>query len=88
MNYNGMLKVTFISSVNLRKIIHNLFQAIQLLTKESVEFNIIGLIGMSSQTNKQSCASNVNLIGSVNRLEIHDWLANYHVFLFPTISDG
>lgn len=81
------LKVLFLGSVILRKGVGQIFDAIQMLKDDPVDFIFAGPIGL----NVPGCIlsmSNVRFLGPVDRVKAQSLYRNSDVFLFPSLSDG
>lgn len=81
------LRALFLGQVNLRKGAGPLFEAIQLLRAEPIEFWIVGPLQLRVPAKLQGDAR-VRWIGTVPRGEASAYYRDADVFLFPTWSDG
>ena len=81
------LKVLFLGSLNLRKGIGQIFDAIKILKKAPIVFTFAGPIYVNLPSFLESM-SHVHFLGSVDSQFAHSLYRQSDVFLFPTISDG
>lgn len=83
----NMLRVLFLGQVNVRKGIHYLMEAAQLLEGEKVHFDIVGSIGILPAM-VASAPRNMTFHGPVSRDRAVEWYKQSDVFVLPTLSDG
>jgi glycosyltransferase involved in cell wall biosynthesis len=81
------MRVLFLGQINLRKGVHTLLEAVQLLKGASIEFAFVGPVQMSVPKAIQAYPS-VKWIGPVARRETSQQYRNADLFVFPTFSDG
>ena len=81
------LRVLFLGQINLRKGVDALFEAIELLKVEPVEFWFVGptQVEISPLLRKNE---RVKWFGSVARSEVSKYYREADLFIFPTLSDG
>ena len=77
----------FLGPINLRKGVGQLFDAVKLLTGETVEFWFVGpvQINIASELKKHA---RVKWFGVVPRKHVHEYYKQADAFIFPTLSDG
>jgi len=80
------LRVLFLGQINLRKGVGQLFEAIKLLTGESIEFWFVGpgQVSIPPELKKHP----VKWFGVVSRLEVSNFYKQADLFILPTLSDG
>ena len=76
-----------LGSIDLRKGVAPMFEAIRLLRGEAVEFWFVGPSRVAIPDDMRSCP-NVRWVGAVPRSETGRYYRDADVFLFPTFSDG
>ena len=81
------MRVLFLGQINLRKGVHTLLEAIQLLRGTPIEFAFVGPVQMSVPTAIQ-VEPGIRWIGPVARRETSQHYRDADVFIFPTFSDG
>ena len=81
------LRVLFLGQINLRKGVARLFEAIELLTGENVEFWFVGPRQLSIPVELKE-HSQVKWFGVASRLEVANYYKQADVFILPTLSDG
>lgn len=81
------LQVLFLGSINLRKGIGHIFDAIRILKNAPIVFTFAGPIYIRLPSFLESM-HNVRFLGPVDRQSAHSLYRQSDVFLFPTISDG
>lgn len=81
------LRVLFLGQVILRKGVAKIFEAIELLKEQPIEFWFVGSININIPGQLQS-NPNVKWFGSVSRSTTASYYQQADVFLFPTLSDG
>jgi glycosyltransferase involved in cell wall biosynthesis len=81
------LKVLFLGQIILRKGIAKIFEAIELLKEQPIEFWFVGSININIPQEIQNNPQ-VKWIGSVSRSMTANYYQQADVFLFPTLSDG
>lgn len=81
------LQALFLGSVILRKGAGHLFDAMQILQDQPVDFTFAGPIGLAVPE-EISSMPNVRFLGSVDRQAAVALYGLADVFLFPTLSDG
>ena len=81
------LRILFLGQVILRKGIQYLMQAAKLLENESVQFDIVGPVGISSAA-VASASRNIVFHGRATRDQTAAWYRQSDVFVLPTLSDG
>ena len=81
------LRVLFLGSICLRKGVRPLFDAINLLRREPVEFWFVGAAEVPIPAELRDLTQ-VHWIGRVRRSETFKFYRNSDVFVFPTFSDG
>ncbi|VEP12248.1 Glycosyltransferase [Hyella patelloides LEGE 07179] len=86
-NSKRPLKVLFLGQIILRKGIAQIVQAIELLAKESIEFWLVGSVGVNLP-NHITNNGRVKLFGKVSRSQTAHYYQQADIFLFPTLSDG
>jgi len=81
------LRVLFLGQINLRKGVDALFEAIELLKGEPIEFWFVGptQVEISPLLRKNE---RVKWFGSVARSEVSKYYRDADLFIFPTLSDG
>ena len=79
------LRCLFLGALTLRKGIHVVLEAAQLLTDYPVEFV---LVGQSEISEALLATTNVSYKGVATRAETDNFYKDADVFLFPTLSDG
>ena len=84
---NTPLRVLFLGQVVLRKGIQYLVEAAKLLANESVQFDVVGPIGISDAA-RSTAPPNMLFHGRTGRDEAAAWYERSDVFVLPTISDG
>ena len=81
------LRVLFLGQVSLRKGIGQLFEAIQLLAGENVEFWFVGPVQLSIPRRFREHRE-VKWFGVAPRSKAETYYQQADVFIFPTLSDG
>ncbi|MGA0112532.1 MAG: glycosyltransferase family 4 protein [Chthoniobacterales bacterium] len=81
------LRALFLGSVILRKGVGQLFDAIQMLKSEPVDFTFAGPVGVRIP-DEISQLPNVRFLGPVDKATCETLYESSDVFLFPTLSDG
>ena len=81
------LKVLFLGQIILRKGVARIFEAIELLKNESIEFWFVGSVNINIPQEIQNNPQ-VKWFGSVSRSTTISYYQQADVFLFPTLSDG
>jgi glycosyltransferase involved in cell wall biosynthesis len=81
------LRVLFLGQINLRKGVGHLFEAMQLLARENVEFWFVGPVQISVPSELKDNAQ-VKWFGVVPRSRVHEYYKQADLFVFPTLSDG
>lgn len=81
------LRVLFLGQINLRKGVDALFEAIELLKAEPVEFWFVGPIQVEITTPLRK-NERVKWFGSVSRSEVSQYYRDADLFILPTLSDG
>jgi len=81
------LRVLFLGQVILRKGIQYLLTAARQLERESIQFDVVGPIGISQEA-IASAPPNVTFHGRTNRDQAANWYRQCDVFVLPTLSDG
>lgn len=81
------LRVLFLGQVNLRKGVGQLFDAIQLLTGENVEFWFVGPVQVSIPP-RLKAHPQVKWFGVAPRTKVETYYQQADVFTLPTLSDG
>ena len=81
------LRVLFLGQVILRKGIARIFEAIELLADEAIEFWFVGTKNIKIPEKVRNNPK-VKWFGSVSRSETAKYYQQADVFLFPTLSDG
>ena len=71
----------------MRKGIQYLIEAAKLLENESVQFDIVGPVGISEAA-VASAPKNMTFHGRATRDQTADWYRQSDVFVLPTLSDG
>jgi len=79
------LRVLFLGQINLRKGIGQLFDAVNLLAGENVEFWFVGPVQIDIPP---EIKDRVKWFGVVPRSEVDKYYKDADVFIFPTLSDG
>ena len=81
------LRVLFLGQINLRKGIGQLFETIQLLTGENVEFWFVGPVQVSIPDRLKQHPQ-VKWFGVTPRAKAETYYQKADVFILPTLSDG
>ena len=81
------LRVLFLGQIILRKGVATIFEAIDFLKNEPMEFWFVGSLGINIPE-KIKNNSKVKWFGSVSRRATASYYQQADVFLFPTLSDG
>lgn len=81
------LRVLFLGQVNVRKGIHNLIEAARQLTKEPVEFLIVGQSDIRNEAMAKA-PQNMRWMGAAPRSQVPEYYRKSDVFVLPTLSDG
>lgn len=81
------LRVLFLGQIILRKGIAKIFEAIELLKEQPIEFWFVGSIKIEIPQEAQN-NSQVKWFGTVPRSMTANYYQQADVFLFPTLSDG
>ena len=81
------LRVLFLGRILLRKGVIKIFEAIELLQNEPIEFWFVGSVGMKIPE-KILTNPKFKYFGSVSRNMTAKYYRDADVFLFPTLSDG
>ena len=81
------LRVLFLGQICLRKGVDALFEAIQLLRGEPIEFWFVGPVQVEIPIELRSRAR-VQWVGRVPRSQTKDYYRKADVFILPTLSDG
>lgn len=81
------LRVLFLGQVILRKGIQYLIEAAKLLSRENIEFHVVGPIGISEEAARSAPAS-MRFHGRAVRDRASQWYQSCDLFVLPTISDG
>jgi glycosyltransferase involved in cell wall biosynthesis len=81
------LKVLFLGQIILRKGIAKIFEAIELLKDEPIEFWFVGSINITIPQVIQNNPK-IKWLGSVSRYTTTSYYQQADIFLFPTLSDG
>ena len=84
---NRRLRALFLGSVILRKGVGQVFDAIQMLKNEPVDFTFAGPIGVVIPDDVLRMP-NVRFLGPVDKATAEALYRESDVFLFPTLSDG
>ena len=79
------LRVLFLGQINLRKGIGQLFDAVNLLAGEKIEFWFVGPVQIDIPP---EIKDRVKWFGVVPRSEVDKYYKDADVFIFPTLSDG
>ena len=79
------LRVLFLGQINLRKGIGQLFDAVNLLAGENVEFWFVGPVQVDIPSGIRDRAK---WFGVVPRSDVDKYYKDADVFIFPTLSDG
>ena len=79
------LRVLFLGQINLRKGIGQLFDAVELLAGEKVEFWFVGPVQIDITSKIRDRAK---WFGVVPRSDVDQYYKDADVFIFPTLSDG
>jgi glycosyltransferase involved in cell wall biosynthesis len=75
------LRVLFLGQINLRKGVGRLLDAVKLLSRENVEFWLVG-------PTQVRLPSEVKWLGVAPRVEVARYYRDADVFILPTLSDG
>jgi glycosyltransferase involved in cell wall biosynthesis len=75
------LRVLFLGQINLRKGVRQLFDAVNLLADEPIEFWLVGPAQVD-------LPARVRWFGVVPRVEVDKYYKDADVFILPTLSDG
>lgn len=81
------LRVLFLGQIDLRKGIGQLFEAIQLLSGENIEFWFVGPIQVTIPQRLKRHPQ-IRWIGAVPRTKVETYYKQADLFIFPTLSDG
>lgn len=81
------LRVLFLGQIILRKGVARIFEAIELLKEQPIEFWFVGSININIPQEIQNNPQ-VKWFGSVSRSTTASYYQQADVFLFPTLSDG
>ena len=81
------LRLLFLGQINLRKGVGQLFEAINLVARESVEFWFVGPVQIGIPSELKANAR-VKWFGVVPRSRVHEYYKQADLFVFPTLSDG
>ena len=81
------LRVLFLGQINLRKGIGQLFETIQLLTGENIEFWFVGPVQVSIPRQLKDHPQ-VKWFGVAPRTKVETYYKQADVFILPTLSDG
>ena len=81
------LRVLFLGQVNLRKGVGQLFDAIQLLSREDVEFWFVGPVQVSIPWRLKD-HPRIKWLGAAPRSKVETYYKQADVFILPTLSDG
>jgi glycosyltransferase involved in cell wall biosynthesis len=84
---DGPITVGFVGSVNLRKGTPYFFEVARRFDPAKVRFVMIGPVGIASAA-AATYRGPVELVGSVPRSEIRQWLARFDIFFFPSTCEG
>jgi len=79
------LRVLFLGQINLRKGIGQLFDAVNLLAGENVEFWFVGPVKIDIPSEMKD---RIRWFGVVPRNEVDKYYKDADIFIFPTLSDG
>ncbi|MGK7952407.1 MAG: glycosyltransferase family 4 protein [Xenococcaceae cyanobacterium] len=86
-SHNRPLRVLFLGQIILRKGVAKIFEAIDLLSNEPIEFWLVGSIKINIPRHIQN-NHKIKLFGAVSRSQTAHYYQQADVFLFPTLSDG
>ena len=86
-NPERRMRVLFLGQINLRKGVDVLFEAIELLKAEPMEFWFVGPLQVEIPAPLRN-DERVKWFGSVPRSEVSRYYRDADVFIFPTLSDG
>jgi len=81
------MRVLFLGQINLRKGVDALFEAIELLKAEPMEFWFVGPLQVEIPAPLRN-NERVKWFGSVPRSEVSKYYRDADLFIFPTLSDG
>jgi glycosyltransferase involved in cell wall biosynthesis len=81
------LQVLWVGSANIRKGIHYLLQAAEMLQHEPLEITVAGTIGIRPERVRKA-PGNIRWLGPVPRGRVDALYRSHHVFVLPTLSDG
>lgn len=84
---SNRLQALFLGSVTLAKGVGKLFDAIQILKNDPVDFTFAGPISVRIPDEISQCP-NVRFLGPVDKAAAEKLYRESDVFLFPTLSDG
>ena len=86
-NPERRMRVLFLGQINLRKGVDALFEAIELLKAEPVEYWFVGPLQVEIPAHLRN-NERIKWFGSVPRSEVSKYYRDADVFIFPTLSDG
>ena len=79
-------RLLFLGQINIRKGVHLLLQAMELIKNEPVELNFVGPLDMLIPESNND--SRIRFHGSVSRQETQSHFKHSDAFVLPTLSDG
>ncbi|GIW75868.1 MAG: glycosyl transferase [Phycisphaerae bacterium] len=79
--------VGFVGAVCLRKGAPYFFEVAKRFDPKRVKFVMVGPVQLDPQRVRQECGP-VEIVGSVPRSQVKDWLSRFHIFFFPSTCEG
>ena len=84
---SGPVRVGFVGQVGLRKGAPWFLEAAKLCDPALVKFTMVGAVALTDFGRRQ-LEEGVELVGSVPRSQILDWLKRFDIFFFPSTCEG
>ncbi|MGC8541426.1 MAG: glycosyltransferase family 4 protein, partial [Phycisphaerae bacterium] len=84
---SGAVQVGFVGQVGLRKGAPWFLEAAKLCDPALVKFTMVGAVALTDFGRRQ-LEEHVELVGSVPRSQIVDWLKRFDIFFFPSTCEG
>lgn len=79
--------VGFVGAVCLRKGAPYFFEVAKRFDPKRVKFVMVGPVQLDPDVVRRECGP-VEIVGSVPRSQVKDWLSRFHIFFFPSTCEG